>query len=148
MTIYVYMYIYVCMHIYDIYSCKLYRFFTSLNKYDCYIANMIHTGITLNKHLDPTFSHTSAKHNWLQYILHILLLSMFWQHICPSNATYVNKFMCTWHNYVSIYASYELTAINNVTRITGVHTFHIIGTCTLNRYAHHIVYICSSAMLL
>ena len=31
--------------------------------------------------------------------------------------------------FITIYASYELTAINNVTRIIGTHTFHIIGTC-------------------
>ena len=30
---------------------------------------------------------------------------------------------------VSIYASYKLAAINNMTRNTGIHTFHIIGIC-------------------
>ena len=33
------------------------------------------------------------------------------------------------HNYFSIYTSYEFTAINNVTRSTGILTFHIIGIC-------------------
>ena len=32
-------------------------------------------------------------------------------------------------NYVSIYISYELTAINKFTRNTGIHTFHIIEIC-------------------
>ena len=31
------------------------------------------------------------------------------------------------NNYVSIYASYELSVITNVTRSTGIHTSHIIG---------------------
>ena len=43
--------------------------------------------------------------------------------------TFPNNFMCTWNNYVSIYTTYEFTAINNVTRSTGIHTFPIIGIC-------------------
>ena len=35
--------------------------------------------------------------------------------ICPSNATCANYFMCTRDNSVSIYALYDLSAINNVT---------------------------------
>ena len=34
-------------------------------------------------------------------------------------------------NYVNIYASYELTAIGNVTTSTGIHIFLIIGICFL-----------------
>ena len=34
-----------------------------------------------------------------------------------------------WCNYFSIYATFELTAINNVTRNTGIHTLQIIGIC-------------------
>ena len=34
-----------------------------------------------------------------------------------------------WENYVSIYPSYELTAMNNVTRNSGIFTLHIIGIC-------------------
>ena len=34
-----------------------------------------------------------------------------------------------WHTYVSIDTSYELSPINNMTRNTGIHTFHIIDTC-------------------
>ena len=32
-----------------------------------------------------------------------------------------------WGNYVSIYTSYELHAVNNVIRNTGIHIFHITG---------------------
>ena len=46
-----------------------------------------------------------------------------------------------WDNYDGIYTLYELTAINNVTRSTGMHAFHIIGICpstntsaTLHKY--------------
>ena len=38
--------------------------------------------------------------------------------------------MCTWHSFVSINTSHELTAINNVTRNTGIDTFHIITICS------------------
>ena len=56
-------------------------------------------------------------------------------HICD-NRNYALKcqlcklvYVPIWGNYVSIYASYELNAINNVTRCTGIHRFHIIGIC-------------------
>ena len=34
-----------------------------------------------------------------------------------------------WDNYVSTYTSYEHNKINNLTRNTYMHTFHIIGIC-------------------
>ena len=34
-----------------------------------------------------------------------------------------------WDSYVSIYVSYKCTAYQNVTRITGIHTLHIISIC-------------------
>ena len=48
----------------------------------------------------------------------------------------------TWHNYVSIYTPYELTAINNLTRNTGIHTFHIIGISSEQNCLPH--YTCMS----
>ena len=36
--------------------------------------------------------------------------------------------MKIWGNYLSIYTSYELTTVDNVTRNTGILTFHITGT--------------------
>ena len=32
-------------------------------------------------------------------------------------------------NYISIYTSYELTSVNNMTINTCTHIFHIIGIC-------------------
>ena len=51
--------------------------------------------------------------------------------ISPKNAIYASNFhMHIWcDNYVSIYTSYEPTAINSVTKCTGIHTFHIIEIC-------------------
>ena len=46
-----------------------------------------------------------------------------------------------------IYSSYELNASNNVSKGTGIHTFHIIGIC-LGKYACHIAYVCLTALLL
>ena len=37
--------------------------------------------------------------------------------------------MHTWHNYITIYTSYEINIINNVTRSSGSHKFYIIGIC-------------------
>ena len=52
------------------------------------------------------------------------------QEICPSNA-YICQLLHVHISdyYVNIYASYELTAINNVTQSTGIHAFYITGTC-------------------
>ena len=54
--------------------------------------------------------------------------------------------MHTWGNYVIIYTSYELTAIDNVS--TGIYPFHIIDICFLKKYARHITYVCPIAHLL
>ena len=49
-------------------------------------------------------------------------------HICQiCKLVYVH----IWDNYISIYASYELTIINYVTGTTGRHKFNIIGICPL-----------------
>ena len=45
-------------------------------------------------------------------------------HMCQSVHIHI------WHKYVSIYISHELISISNVTRNTGIHTFHITGTCS------------------
>ena len=51
-------------------------------------------------------------------------------------------------NYVSIYASFDLTTNNSVTRITGIHTFHINTICLEQiclphyTYMHHCTTTC------
>ena len=40
---------------------------------------------------------------------------------------HIYKFMHTYETTISVYFRYELTAINNVTRSIGTHTFHIMG---------------------
>ena len=52
------------------------------------------------------------------------------QHIYPSNATYAHSFINTRDHCVSIWMPCELTAVNNVTRSSGIHTFHITGIRT------------------
>ena len=52
-----------------------------------------------------------------------------------------------YDNDVSICASCGPTAIN-MTRNTGIHTFNIICIFPLNKYACHIVHICSTTLLL
>ena len=54
--------------------------------------------------------------------------------------------MCTWDNYVHIYALYELTAINNVTRSTW-YTYISHWHMSLKKYACHIAYPCATALL-
>ena len=51
--------------------------------------------------------------------------------------------------YINIYASYELKAINNVIRSTGIHSFYIPDHLSLNKYAYCIeyVHVCFTVML-
>ena len=57
-------------------------------------------------------------------------------HICQLSQVHIG------HNYIHIYTSYELNAINNVFRSTGVHTFHIIDICPLtNMSAILLIYV-------
>ena len=46
------------------------------------------------------------------------------------------------------FASYELCAISNVTRSSSIYTFQFCWHMPLNKYACHIAYICSTALLL
>ena len=48
---------------------------------------------------------------------------------CDRYAIYANYFMYMCDNYVTIYTSNELIAINNVTTSTGINIFHIIDIC-------------------
>ena len=73
----------------------------------------------------PTFLHIYVKQQTATIIYHAPAKYK----IPPSNATYVNYFICTQETTMSVYTSYELIAIKNVTRSTGIHTFHISGTC-------------------
>ena len=56
---------------------------------------------------------------------------------CYTLATYANYFMHTWHKHVSMYASCELNAISNVSKNTGIHTFHTIHIYP-KKYVSHI----------
>ena len=95
--------------------------------------------------VDPTLLHKPVKNNKLNIHLQC------YNHIPANNkyplkchrfATYANSFMVhTWDYYVSIYTSYELDAINNMTRSTNIYTFQITSICpwtymhaTLHKY--------------
>ena len=85
-------------------------------------------------HIHPTLVHIEVKqNNELQ-----LYLSCY-KHICANNK-YAPQMPCIcyichllhvyiWNNYISIYNSYELNAMNYVTMTTGMHIFHITGIC-------------------
>ena len=98
----------LCIHIWH----------TSLDKYGWHIANMTHTAIMRNEDSDLTFLSIPTK------------IQPTATPISHTIAKYVPEtnmpFKCHMYvTYTSIYASYKLTAINNVTRTTGEHTFHI-----------------------
>ena len=105
----------------------------SRNKYDSHIANMSHTAIMLHGHTDPLFFHVSATTQ------STAISTSRYCHVCVNNK-YASQIphichICEllhvhiWNNDVSTFAWCELTAINNVTRNTSIHTFYIIGIC-------------------
>ena len=114
---------YACVHtcVPNIYShVTVHIFNMSLNKYGCTIANMSHTASMLYGHIEPTLLHkcalTQATAIFTSHVIAMYVPVKF--HLY---AKYTNLIMCTWHSCVSINKSYECTAINNVTRSTGIH---------------------------
>ena len=105
-------------------------FDTSLNKYGCYIANMIHKAIILNGHIHPTVLYIYGKiqptppdisHIIAKYVPETNLSLKC--HICQLLHVQISN------NYVSTYTLYEINVFDNVTMNTGIHTFDIIGIC-------------------
>ena len=45
-----------------------------------------------------------------------------------------------WDNYISIYTSYEFSAMSIVTRRTDIHAFHITGICPWTNKPPHCTY--------
>ena len=107
----------------------------SLNKCGFYIANMIHTGIMLNGHTDPTVLYISAKIQPIaMHISHITAKICARKKYAPQipHIFYICQLLFHMQisdNYVSIYTPYQLTAINDVTMTTDIYIFHIIGIC-------------------
>ena len=81
----------------------IYSWHMSLKKYGSHIANMSHSAIMLNEHIDPAFCIYVPKHNKLQYLVHILLSCTCQKQICPSNATYANYLMCRYEITIILY---------------------------------------------
>ena len=64
-----------------------------LNKYGYYIVNMTHTGIMLNKHIDPTFLHIYQKQPTAIVTLHPIANCVLKPNMplkCHMYATYTN----------------------------------------------------------
>ena len=46
---------------------------------------------------------------------------------------YISLLVHVHGNYVSVYILQELIEINNMTKNTGIHTFHITCICPMNK---------------
>ena len=82
------------------------------------MTNMSHTTTVLNVHIDPKFLHISKI---IQPKMNNMPLKFQTCLIC--------KLVHMHMRHISMYALYEPTAIKCVTGSTGIHIFHIIGTC-------------------
>ena len=102
----------------------------SLEKYDCHIADMSHLAIMLNGHTDLAYAYiycNTIKWNIFKHYCHACTNNTYalqMQSIC---IIYTVVHAQIGDSCISIYGSYELTAINSVTRNPGIHKFHIIG---------------------
>ena len=106
----------------------------SLDKYGYHIANIIHTSITLNRHIDPTFLYTYPKNtsNFEVYF------TCYFQ-ICAHQIRHTFQKIV----YIFICTTYEVTTSNHVTMCT-VHIFYI----SLNNCGCHIANTCHMANML
>ena len=115
-------------------------------------ANMSHKTIMLYGHIDPTFCMCAKTPTTAICTSHVTAMYVPVTNIplkFHKYAKYPNLFMCTWHSYIIINTSYEITTINSVTRRTGIHTFPIIGTCPktnifVTLHIHAPLYYCCS----
>ena len=150
----------ICMHAFisvNMYACmyacacmctkctaiSLYTYFKSLNKYDCHIANMNHSVIMLHWHIEPAFLLVYAKTQPIEISISYNISMYGPAKICFS-ICHVYKLV---HNYVSVNTSYELIAINNVTKSTAIYISHY-WHMPMNKYVHTTAYICPTSLLL
>ena len=125
----------------------VYIFFTLL-AYTPKYAAIWHMNVPLycycSPHIDPTLHHMQVKTNYNSYL-------PYYCHICASNK-YAPKMLHISHiwklvhmhigiNYVSIYVSYELTAINSMTTCTGIHSLHITMICPQQIFLPQYIYV-------
>ena len=100
--------------------------------------------VYMQTHITAHISQKKMKCNFIYYAKTLYVPVSLKSYIY---ATYANYFMCTWDNYVSIYTSYELTAMKNVigNKYTCIlHYWYI----PLNKYVCHTAYICPTDCLL
>ena len=135
-----------CIHVYHVCSHVNVHIFNAPKqiwlphfKYDC-------TAIMLHEHKENIFQHVCK--NTSNCNIHLTCYCHVWaskKYTCQY-ATYRLAHVHIWHNYVRINASYELNAINNVTKSTAIHVScycHI----PLNKYACQIAYTHPTALL-
>ena len=92
-----------------------------MNNYASHITHTCPTHYYCGLHIDPATTTCTSTKNALPY--------MCQRQICPSNSTHMpqcNWFMWRYYTPMSVYASYELNAINNLTTNIGIHTFTVL----------------------
>ena len=124
------------------------------HKYGCHIANMSQTAIILKEHIDLTYLSIATKIQPMSIATPSIISDLFTillQNMCQKQISTQIPYMChicqclhvqIWDSHVSIYTSYELSAINNVTNIS--HYWHM----PLNKYICHITYVCPAALII
>ena len=85
----------------------------------------------LNENIDPTYLPKSTKIQPTATAILQIIANYVPETNMPSSAKYAYYLMCRYQttNDLSIYMSYEFNTISIMTRNTGIHTFHITGTC-------------------
>ena len=121
------MHVCLCTHIWHTHISHI-----SLNKYGCHIANLSHTAIMLKW----TYIHNSFA--YMCYNTTICNIYFTCHYYVYDNDKYATQMLHIWYIYKLVHmqigenclyicASYELTAINSMTRNTGIHTFVLLS---------------------
>ena len=118
----------------------------ALNKYASHITYMYPTALLLWYTCKPYSTTYISKNNQKLQLLFIMLLPYRCQQQmsikCHIYSTYVNYFMYRYEITMAVNMPHRNSPIKNVTRGTGIHTFHTYWHMSLNKYAHHIAHIC------
>ena len=112
-----------------------------LNKYACHItqvcATVVITMCTCRSHIAAHMSKMNKFQLYLpcyNYVCAIKNIPLKW-HICKLFHVQI------WDNYISIYISYKLNEINNITTNTGMHPFHLLTYTAANMLATLCMYV-------
>ena len=107
----------------------LYTYLTCITEQIKFTQSKCYLGLK-TQHCCTNMSQYNALHHLLKIsFYHAIAIYMPATNMPLKCHIYAKCFMCTYHTTVSVYTSYDLNELNNVTRSTNILAFHITGIC-------------------